>query len=148
MIETYIGPDLRVRELPHAEYASLRVAPFYRDLPTPVQPSESARILVVEQRHESGAWEILGSWAAFMAVHVEPLVLGEDLRRRHPGVARALVTAMGKVLDEDRIGIAYAVICPAEAPMMERLIPRLGFTKLQGALWLLQRTLPPVEEEG
>lgn len=141
----YIGPRLRVRELPHDEYGQLAVAPLYRDQPQPIVPSRHARIIVVEQRSESEAsgltvWTVVGSWAAFTANHLEPLILGPEVQQ-HPGVARALLKEMNRILDEDEITSGFAIVCDAEADVMHPILERAGFLKIPGTIWVLHRVV-------
>lgn len=132
--------DWRVRELPTAEFYRLRTVPPYTQLPEGVLPDARARIIVVERKNSDGSWRIVRHWAAFNAVHVEPL-WAEPAERGNPATAKALMREMKAILDDDGVIDAFAIIADADAGDMLPLARRAGFTLLPGRLYAVHRKI-------
>lgn len=125
---------LRLRELPADEYDRLRDVPPYDQLARPVQPSPNVRIIVAD----TPGGPILAHWAAFNAVHLEPLWI-HPAHRGDGMLGYRLLRAMLGVLDDDAVAFAFAVIAAADEATVRPLAERLGFVKLPGSLYTWER---------
>jgi hypothetical protein len=132
----------RTWELPPEEFERLRgFAPFDRwPVDQPIAPG--ARIIVAETVEAEGAARLVGFWVAFNVVHLEPLWI-DPAQRGNAGIARGMLDRISKVLDEDRVTVAYATIADVDAERMAPLAARAGFTKIPGSLYVLERRPAP-----
>ncbi len=119
-----------VRLLTGEEYQRLlSFEPFQSGgLPSP----EVSRILVAEL---DGA--IVGFWGLFNAVHVEPLWIAEEHRKR-PGLVRRLWSAVADQLRSVGVYTAFACIADRDAAQNVPLAMRLGFERVQGDLYVVR----------
>lgn len=132
----------RVRELRYHEFAILKTVHPYCLLPDGVLPDARARIIVAERTNPDGTWRIVRHWAAFNAVHLEPLWT-EPAEETDPVTAKALLGKMAEILDEDGVTDAFAIIGHADVARVVPLAKRLGFIKIPGALYALKRVIDP-----
>ena len=119
-----------VRELPRAEFGKLAACdPF---VPYAWKLEKIRARVIDAETAETG--QIVACWAAFDAVHLDPLWIAAAYRRR-PKLALQLLDAMRAVLAECGVSSALAIIAdPTVAAMAERL----GFEPIPGQLYLLR----------
>jgi hypothetical protein len=125
------------RVLPEAEYHRLLShEPFASGgLPNPAYN----RIIVAEV-----GTEIVACWMVLTCVHVEPLWIHPEHRKR-PGLIRRLWTAVAGVLQESHVLVAFGCITDADAAQNVPLALRLGFEKVAGDLYYIR--VPPAAGE-
>ena len=127
----------QVRELPPEEWPRLApYPPFNRGLPNP----EHSRIIVAELGGPGG--ELVAYWGIFTAVHVEPLWIHPDHRRR-PGLIRRLWLTVRQTLLDSGVLTAFAAIADRDAAQNIPLAMRIGFDRFAGDLYFVQLQ-PPV----
>jgi ribosomal protein S18 acetylase RimI-like enzyme len=118
-----------VRDLPAEEWEKLRA---FEPWATQGLPSEEhSRIIVAEQ---GGA--IIAYWGIFTAIHVEPLWIHPDHRRR-PGLVRRLWGSVVATLQGAGIRTAFACIADADAAQNVPLALRRGFERMPGDLYFV-----------
>lgn len=126
-----------VRELPPEEWDRLTpFPPFDGGLPNP----EHSRIIVAELGGPGGA--LVAFWGMFSAVHVEPLWIHPDHRKR-PGLIRRLWLTVRQTLLDLGIHTAFAAIADRDAAQNVPLAMRIGFDRFSGDLYFVQLQ-PPV----
>lgn len=119
-----------VRELPWEEWGKVaHLEPFAsQGLPAP----EHSRIIVAEQEGT-----IVAYWGLFSAIHVEPLWIHPDHRKR-PGLVRRLWLAVVETLRGAGVRTAFACIADVDAAQNVPLALRHGFVRIQGDLYFVQ----------
>jgi hypothetical protein len=105
---------------------------FAERLPDP----RATQILVAEDAE--GA--IIGYALAYQCVHLEPIWVQEEYRRK-PGVVRRLWKGAAQMLQRAGITWAFATIAIQDAPSNQALAQHLGFTRLAADLYFLE--IPP-----
>lgn len=91
--------------------------------------------IVVAQDVEGG--NIVAYWFIFDAVHVEPLWVDPNYRKR-PGMARRLWGRVREILEETKVPGAFAMVHDADAMPNASQAIRLGFKRLPGDLYYLR----------
>lgn len=131
-----LTPLPTVRELPPEEWAKVsHLEPFAsQGLPAP----EHSRIIVAEQEGT-----IVAYWGAFSAVHLEPLWVHPDHRKR-AGLVRRLWNEVVATVRDAGVRTAFACIADVDAAQNVPLALRHGFQRVQGDLYFVQ--IPPVKE--
>lgn len=131
------NPLPTVRELPPEEWAKVaHLEPFAsQGLPAP----EHSRIIVAEQEGT-----IVAYWGAFSAIHVEPLWVHPDHRRR-PGLVRRLWSGVVSTLQSAGVRTAFACIADVDAAQNVPLALRQGFQRIPGDLYFVR--IDPVKKE-
>lgn len=127
--------SVTVRELPVAEWPRV-VALGHDAFKAGVPPAEGHKFLVAEEPDGT----VVGYVVAYTAVHVEPLWVREDYRRK-PGVVRKLWRGAAAMLQRAGVTWAFATISIHEAPSNQALGQHLGFTRLPADLYFLE--IPP-----
>jgi hypothetical protein len=138
--------NITVRELPVAEWPKL-MALEHAAFKNEIDPNET-KILVAE----TPSGEIVGYVVAYVCVHVEPLWVREDYRKK-PGAVRRLWRGAAQMLQRSGITFAFATISIHDAPSNQALARQLGFTRLAADLYALEIppgsvTLPDTGTEG
>jgi hypothetical protein len=134
--------EIVVRELPPAEFPLLLASPLFQHFGLP--DLTHTRAIVAQ---EAGSGKLVAYWLIFDAVHVEPLWIAEEHRKR-PGLARRQWKGVQDVLVETGTPTAYAMI--AENDMAANLpqATRLGFRKVPGQLFFIDvKGNQPEEQE-
>ncbi len=121
-----------IRELPPEEWSRLLAfQPFdTQGLP----PTPTSRIMVAEVGGPGGA--IVGYWGIFMAIHIEPLWIAPEYRKR-PGVVRRMWRGIQSLLADLGADTAFACIFEADAPN-KPLAQKLGFVEAPGKLYFIR----------
>ena len=120
-----------VRELKPAEFYKLATLPPFNTDGIPA--FGHTRVLVAETENKT----IVGYWIIFDAVHVEPVWVAEEYRKR-PGLARRGWKKVWEMLSSANVPYAFATILDRDAMPNESLALRLGFTRLPGALYCIR----------
>lgn len=118
--------DVRVLE-PEELYLLLTIPPFN----TKGIPNFGQSRIVVAQEQISR--QIVGYWVAFDVVHLEPLWVHPKHQKR-PGVLRRMWTAMQRVLRENGVTKAFAMVTD---PELEPQAERLGFRPMPGKMFFV-----------
>lgn len=119
------------RDLPPEDWHRLATFwPFTDGLPDP----RFSRIIVAEVGGPGG--EIRAFWTVMTCVHVEPVWIHPDDRKR-PGLVRRLWTAVHTLLLDLDVRVAFACILDKDAAQNVPLALRLGFQKLRGDLYAI-----------
>jgi ribosomal protein S18 acetylase RimI-like enzyme len=139
---------LTVRELPVVEWPRVQHLAHAAFQQTPVLDPNELKIMVAE----TSSGEIVGYVVAYTCVHVEPIWVHEDYRRK-PGVIRKLWRGAAQMLQRSGITFAFATIGIHDAPSNQALAQHLGFTRLPADLYALEIppgsvTLPDTGTEG
>ncbi len=91
--------------------------------------------VIVGQDKETGA--IVAYWFIFDAVHVEPVWIDFNFRKR-PGLIRRLWGKVREVLEESKVPGAFAMVDNAAVMPNASQAVRLGFKRLPGELYYLR----------
>lgn len=137
-----MAEEVVVRVLPPEEYHLLQGVHLFAHLPL---PDREHFIPVVVQEVKSS--RIVGYWFVFDAVHVEPLWIDEEYRKR-PGIARRLWKGVQAELE--RVGAPMAFACIADQDAAQNLpqATRLGFRRVPGGLYFIEVRPENAEEVG
>lgn len=130
--ETHGKNNVSVRVLDPSEYHLLAYLPPFN---TEGIPNFGHTTVVVMEDNEVG--RIVGYWMLFDAVHVEPLWIHEDYRKR-PGVGRRLWRKVRDILVGANVPGAFAMILDHDAVPNVSMAKRLGFTKIEGELYYIR----------
>lgn len=131
--EAPVAAGYQTRILPPEEWPKLLDRTFRETgLPDP----NLCTVLVVE----TPLGEIVGTWIAITAVHLEGLWV--DPAHRGTSVASRLLKGMTSILQEAGILASFTLISD---PQVAALASKAGFTRYPADTWVLQ--LPPKAEE-
>jgi hypothetical protein len=124
-----------VRDLPAEEFHRLQGIGLFEiyDLPN----MQHSRAVVGEEVYPDGSHKIVAYWLVFDAVHVEPLWIHPDHRKK-PGFARRLWKGVQDVLVATGVPIAFACIADNDAAENLPQALRLGFKKIPGSLFFIE----------
>lgn len=123
--------ELVVRELPPEEFDLLLQSPLFQQFGLP--NLQHTRVVVAQ---EVGTGKLAAYWMIYDAVHVEPLWI-DDQHRKRPGLARQLWGGVQRVLEQTDANTAYATIADQDMAMNLPQATRLGFKKVPGALFYI-----------
>lgn len=95
----------------------------------PPVPNDHTRLLGIFQGDR-----VVGYWAAYDAVHAEPLWFHPSVRNRRD-VVMPVLQAMRQMLVDAGIGFAFVVIGDTDQPINGGLAEKVGFTPVPGTLY-------------
>jgi hypothetical protein len=95
---------------------------------------EGGFVVVVEDGGPGG--QILASWGAFTAVHVEGLGIAPEAAG-HAGVGRALLSCMVEALVAQGV---QEVLTQADSEVVRQMIAKAGGQKIPGESWVIPLT--------
>jgi hypothetical protein len=131
-----ISPGLTLRRLPSAEWTRLSEASG--PLAGHQLPTTDAAVVIVAEAHG----QIVAYWVAAAMVHLDPLFI-EPAYRQHPKLAMALLGLMTVLLQDAGVTYAQACVADDDQPANGRLLEKLGFSRLPGAVY--RGAIPPPE---
>jgi len=102
-------------------------------------PNPDHSSIVVAEDEATG--EILGYWCAVTIVHLEPLWVSEDSRGN--GVGMALWGGLRKVLVENNVPSAFALVGDGDVMTHLPLANRLGFKRIPATALFIDLTKDP-----
>lgn len=128
--------EVVIREITPEEYGALAGLGLFQQFAVP--PPDQSRCVVAQRVSD---YKIVAYWFVFQAIHVEPLWIDPEYRKR-PGLIRRLWTGVQEVLEDvfSKLGlrpVAFCVIGDASAANVLPYATRLGFKRVPGSLFFV-----------